>query len=147
VNRPSRAFLGLTLALVVAVAPLAADASAAEEGAIVYTHESEAQFQQQLAAKKVKSVIINKRVRSLRVTLTDGTHVLAGYPAHQEPQTAARLRANGVNVTVLSKAAAKGEAKPKPVSHKRRYIAGAVLVALIVIAGAVLLIRRRRQRY
>lgn len=146
-NRPSRAFLGLTLALVVAVAPLAAVASAAEEGAIVYTHESEAQFQQQLAAKKVKSVIINKRVRSLRVTLTDGTHVLAGYPAHQEPQTAARLRANGVNVTVLSKAAAKDEAKPKPVHHKRRYIAGAVLVVLIVIAGAVLLIRRRRQRY
>jgi ATP-dependent Zn protease len=146
VSRPSRALKSLTLALLVAVAPLATVASAAEEGAIVYAPESEAQFQRQLAAKKVKSVIINKRLRSLRVTLADGTHVLAHYPRHQEPQTAARLRANGVNVTVLSKAAAGNEAKSKP-NHKRRYIVGGAVIALIVVAGLVLLIRRRRQRY
>jgi ATP-dependent Zn protease len=146
-NRPSSALMSLTLALAVALAPLAAVASAAEEGAIVYTHESEAQFQQQLAAKKVKSVIVNKRLRTLRVTLTDGTHVLAHYPKHQEPQTVEKLKASGATVSVLSKARAEQEAKAKPVHHKLRYIAGGVVIALIVIVGIVLLIRRRRQRY
>ncbi|MCW3030512.1 MAG: hypothetical protein JWM66_645 [Solirubrobacterales bacterium] len=146
-NRPIAAFTSLALALCLASAPLAAVASAAEEGTIVYTHESEAQFQAQLAAKKVKSVIVNKRLRTLRVTLVDGTHVLASYPKHQEPQTVQRLKADGVAVSVLAKASAEKQAKAKkPVHHKIRYIVGGAVIAVIVIVGVVLLINRRRQR-
>lgn len=144
-NRPTRAFTGLALALFLALTPLVAVASAAE-GTIVYKHESEAEFSQQIAAKKIKSAIINKRLRSVRVTLTDGTHVLARYPAHQEPQTIARLEAAGIPVSVLGKATAEKEAKAKkPVHHKLRYIVGGIVIALIVIVGGVLLINRRRQ--
>lgn len=146
-NRPLRAFTSLLLALCVALAPLAAVASAAEEPTIVYTHISEADFAKDLAAKKVKSVEVNKRLRTLRVTLTDGTHVLARYPKQHEPQTVARLKHDGVTVTVLSKTTAETQAKEKkPVHHKIRYIVGGVVIAVIVIVGAVLLINRRRQR-
>jgi hypothetical protein len=145
-NRPSRAFTSLAVALCVALAPLAAVAVAAEEPTVVYTHESEAQFQQQLAAKKVKSVVVNRQLRSLRVTLVDGTHVLARYPKHEEPQTVARLQARGIPVSVLAKKVAEKEQKKKKHHHKIRYIAGAALIAVIVIVGLVLLVNRRRQR-
>jgi hypothetical protein len=145
-NRPTRVFTSLALALCLALTPLVAVASAAE-GTIVYRHESEAEFRRQIAAKKIKSAVINKRLRSVRVTLTDGTHVLARYPAHQEPQTIARLEAAGIPVSVLGKATAEKEAKAKkPVHHKLRYIVGGVVIALIVIVGGVLLINRRRQQ-
>jgi hypothetical protein len=121
-------------------------AVAAEESAIVYTHESEADFAKQLAGKEVKSVIINKRLRSMRVTLADGRHVLATYPKKQEPQTEARLRSRGVTVTVLSKHDAEKEAGPKKAHHKIRYIVGGAVILVIVIAGAVLLLNRRRRR-
>lgn len=121
-------------------------AAAAEEGAIVYTHESEADFAKQLAAKEVKAVTINKRLRTMRVTLADGRHVLARYPQKQEPQTEARLRARDVTVTVLSKHEAEKEAGPKKAHHKIRYIVGGVVIVVIAIAGAVLLVNRRRRR-
>jgi hypothetical protein len=121
-------------------------AVAAEESAIVYTHESEADFAKQLAGKEVKSVIINKRLRTMRVTLADGRHVLAKYPKKQEPQTESRLRARGVTVTVLSKHDAEKEAGPKKAHHKIRYIVGGAVILVLVIAGAVLLVNRRRRQ-
>ncbi|HEV2974784.1 MAG TPA: hypothetical protein VGX69_07260 [Solirubrobacteraceae bacterium] len=145
-KRPITAFTSLALALCLALSPLAAIAGAAE-GAIVYKHEGEAEFAQQIASKKIASAVINKRLRTVRVTLTDGTHVLARYPAHQEPQTLERLKAAGIPVSVLGKATAEKEAKAKkPVHHKLRYIAGGVVIAVIVIVGIVLLINRRRQQ-
>jgi ATP-dependent Zn protease len=138
--------LALILAASLALSGLAGVALAAE-GTVVYTHESEAEFAKQLAAKQVKSVEINKRLRTMRVTLADGRHVLARYPKKQEPQTAARLKAHGVAVTVLAKSAAEKEAKAKkPAHHKIRYIVGGVLVLVIVIVVAVLVVNRRRQR-
>ena len=146
-SRPLGAFTGLLLALCLALAPLAAVASAAAEPTIVYTHISEADFAKDLAAKKVKSVEVNKRLRTLRVTLTDGTHVLARYPKQHEPQTVAKLKHEGVTVTILSKSSAEKQAtEKKPTHHKIRYIVAGVLIAAIVIVGAVLLINRRRQR-
>ena len=65
----------------------------------------------------------------MRVTLADGSHVLARYPKKQEPQTVTRLEAHGVAVTVLSKHDAEKEAgAKKPSHHKIRYIVGGVLV-------------------
>lgn len=147
-NRPIRAFTSLSLALFVALSPLAGVASAAEQTTIVYKPISEAEFQKDLAAKKVKSVVVNKRLRSLRVTLSDGTYVLAHYPKHDEPATVTRLKADGVAVTVLGKSSAEKEEKEtkKPVKHKIRYIVGGVLIVVIVVVGGVLLFNRRRQR-
>jgi ATP-dependent Zn protease len=115
-------------------------------GASARKYESEADFAKQLAGKEVKSVVINKRLRSMRVTLADGSQVLARYPKKQEPQTASRLQARGVAVTVLSRQEAEKEAGSKKSHHKIRYIVGGVVILLIVIVGAVLIFNRRRRR-
>jgi hypothetical protein len=129
------------------LAPLAAGAGAAE-GTVTYKHESEAEFRQQLAARKIQRAIVNKRLRTLRLTLTDGTHVLAAYPKHEEPATVTRLKGAGVTVTILSKSAASKEAKEAKHGHHIRYIIGGIVVVVIVIVAVVLLVnRRRRQSY
>ena len=139
--------LALVLAACLALSGLPGGVALAAEGTIVYRHESEAAFAKQLAAKRVKSVEINKRLRSMRVTLADGSHVLARYPKRQEPQTLTRLEAHGVAVTVLSKHDAEKEAgAKKPSHHKIRYIVGGVLVLVIVLAATVLAVNRRRRR-
>jgi ATP-dependent Zn protease len=107
---------------------------------IHYTHESYEAFQRQLAAGKIRAVTFNKKPHSMRITLKDGSHVLAIYPSHDEPQLAAALSAKGVTVTVL-----KPKVKAKPaVHHTLRYIAGGILVVVILAILAVLLIGRRR---
>jgi hypothetical protein len=149
VKRLPGALTSLTLVLCLAFGLLAPGALAAEgEGAIDYTHESEAAFEKQLGAHQIQSAIINKRLRSARVTLKDGTHVLARYPKHQEPQTIARLKASGATVTILAKKEAEKEAgKSKGGKHhKIRYIVGAVVIVVILIVGGVLLVNRRRGR-
>jgi ATP-dependent Zn protease len=145
-NRPIRAFTSLLLALCLALMPLAGVASAAEEPTIDYKPISEAEFAKDLAGKKVRSVEVNKRLRTLRVTLTDGSYVLAHYPPHEEPATVARLKANGVTVTILGKSSAEKEAKAKPAHHKIRYIVGGVVILVIIVVGVVLLVNRRRQQ-
>jgi ATP-dependent Zn protease len=146
-NRPIRALTSLSLVVCIAFSSLAGVALAAEEPTIVYAPIGESDFHKELASKKVKSVIVNKRLRTLRVTLTDGTHVLARYPKHEEPQTVAKLKREGIAVSVLGKSDAEKEAKAKkPTHHKIRYIVGGVLIVVIVVVGVVLLINRRRQR-
>ena len=98
----TRAGLLLLLAFGVALGGLIGGPALAAEGAIDYVHESEADFAKQLAAKEVKAVTINKRLRTMRVTLADGRHVLATYPKKQEPQTAARLKARGALVAATA---------------------------------------------
>jgi ribosomal protein S11 len=143
-SRPALALL-LALSIALGALPLGA-ALAAESGAVVYVKESEADFAKQLAAKEVREVTINKRLRTMRVTLANGKHFLARYPKKSVPQTIARLQKAGVGVTVLSKSEAEKEAKPKSSHHKIRYIVGAVVIAVIVIVAAVLIINRRRRR-
>jgi hypothetical protein len=130
-----------------AAGPLAGVAAAAEETKIVYTPESEATFARKLDAKRVESVIVNKRLRSLRVTLKDGSHVLVKYPKHQEPATVAKIQAKGVAVTVLSTKEAEKEAgKGKKHHHKIRYIVGGALIVVILLVIGVLLFNRSRRR-
>jgi hypothetical protein len=111
---------------------------------IVYQDESYAEFQQQLASGQIQAVTINKRLGSLRVTLKDGRYVLAKYGHKGEPGAAAALAAKHVPVTVLTPTQAKSEVPKKAVHHKLRYIAGGILIVLIIVAGAVLYIRSRR---
>jgi hypothetical protein len=144
-NRLPRALAGLALVVCLALGLLTPGALAAE-AKIDYTHESEAAFEQQLAAKQIRSAIVNKRLRTVRVTLKDGAHVLGRYPKHQAPQTIARLQAQGATVTVLAKKQAEQEAGKKPKHHKIRYIVGGVLIVVILVVGAVLLVNRSRRR-
>ena len=136
------------LGLAVCLTPMMlAGAARAAEAPIAYQSESEAAFEQQLAGGQIQAVTINKRLRSLRITLKDGRHVLARYPPKQEPRALAQIKGKGVPVTVLGKTQAEAELKNKPVHHKIRYIVGGVLLAVIIVVGTVLLInRRRRQR-
>ncbi len=125
---------------------LAAAPAVAAEPTVHYTDESMQAYEQQLASGQIQSATFNKRIRSLRLTLKNGQHVRVIYPPKDEPKLDAALRAKGVPVTVLSPAEAKTEAAKGPVHHKIRYIAGGVLIAVVVIVGAVLLIDRRRKR-
>lgn len=110
-----------------------------------YQKESEAEFQQQLSSGQIREATINKRIRTVRITLTDGSRKLARYPPKQEPRVRSELKAKGVTVTVLTVAQAKAEVAKAPRHHKLRYIAAAVLGAVIIIVGGVLLYNRRRR--
>lgn len=136
----------MLLALAAAlIAPAAASAATSSEENIKYGHESLAEYEQQLESGQVTALVINKRIRRLHITLKNGQHMLATYPPKKEPEQVAKATAKHVPVSVLSPAAAKAEAAKAPVHHKLRYIAGGILIAVIVIVGAVLLIDRRRK--
>jgi hypothetical protein len=121
----------------------AAPSLAAE--AVHYQKESIQEYEKQLAAAQIAEATFNKRVRNVHLTLKDGRHVLVKYGKGEEPKLAAQLREKGVPVTILAPAAAAKEAK-KPVKHKLRYIAGGILVLVVIVVGAVLLIDRKRKR-
>ncbi len=141
--RSGRTYVGAILACGCLVA--LAMAPGADGATIVYEPESQTVMLSQLQKGEVQSVVVNKRLRSLRVTLKDGRHVLVKYPAHHEPETVAALKARGVTVAILTPTQAKAEAKKKPVHHKLRYIAGGILIVVIIVVAAVLLIDRRRK--
>ncbi|MCW2969935.1 MAG: hypothetical protein JWO23_1062 [Solirubrobacterales bacterium] len=145
-HRPPAPRRIVTLALsAILTFALLVPAAGAAEATIAYTHEGVKAFEQQLASGQIRSATFNKRVRSLRVTLKDGRHVLYRYPPKGEPALASQLQAKGVPVTTLKPAEAAKEASKAPVHHKLRYIAGGILIAVIVIVGAVLLFDRRRK--
>ncbi len=122
-------------------------AAAAQAAATIhYTHETMQAYEQQLASGQVVSATFNKRVRNLHLTLRDGSHVLVHYPPKDEPALANALAAKHVAVTVLTPTEAKAEASKAPVHHKLRYIVGGIVIAVVVIVGAVLLFDRRRKR-
>jgi len=132
-------------ALLVLLALFAASTTArAAESTPTYTKESISQYESQLKAGEVQSVIVNKRERSLRVTLKDGTHVFAKYGKKEGPKYYAAITAKRIPLTFLSPAAAKKEQEHASKHHKLRYIAGGVLIVVIVIAVVILLVRRRR---
>ncbi len=145
-NRLMRALRGTSAALCVALAMLAAPAGAgAEEVVVHYVKESLPQFEEQLHKGQVSAVTFNKRVRSMRVTLKNGQHVLVVYPPKESAAYIAKVEGAHAHVTILAATQAKQEAK-KPVHHKLRYIAGGVLLVVIIIVGVVLLVNRKRER-
>jgi hypothetical protein len=136
-----RPLLALAAPLLLAVAlPWAANAATP-----TYQNEAQHEFESQLAHHEIASAVFNRQIRSLRLTLKDGRHFRYRYPRKTEPTLAAEMRAKGVPVTVLTAAEAKKELPKKHVHHKIRYIAGGILIAVIVIVGAVLLVNRRRK--
>jgi 4-amino-4-deoxy-L-arabinose transferase-like glycosyltransferase len=135
-NRTLRGAVG-TLVCLLALAPLTPIVEAAT--VIHYQHESMQVFQVQLAHGEIRAATFNKKPHSLHLLLSDGRHVLAIYPPHNEPQLAAALEAKGVPVSIE-----KHKAKAAPVHHTLRYIAGGILVIVILAILAVLLVGRRR---
>ncbi len=133
--------IALAIALLGCVS-LLATAIAGAAATPVYQKETLAEYEKQLSGGQIQSVTVNKRVRSLRVTLKDGRYVLAKYKAKGEPAVVAALQAKGVPVTVLSSSEA---AKEKPAKHKLRYIVGGVVIVVLLIVGAVLFIDRKRK--
>jgi hypothetical protein len=133
----------LTLAAL-AVALLALAASSAL-GAVGYQIEHFSVFEAQLKAGQIHEATINKRLRTVRVVLNDGRHVLAQYAPHEEPKVKAELMARHVPVSVLSPSQAKKEHLKRGVHHKIRYIVGGVVIAIVVIVGGVILYNRRKR--
>jgi hypothetical protein len=130
------------LALLLLAAPIAAGA----QETVHYTKESTQEFERQLSGGEIVAARFNRKVRSIRLTLKDGRHLLVRYPKHEFPTTEAKLKAKHVSVTVLSTAAANQELREKPKHHKLRYIVGAAVLVVLMIVGAVLFLNRRRQR-
>ena len=142
----SIAKLVLALAILSGAALISPVVAAAAEGTpISYEKESLAEYEQQLAGAQIQSVTINKRLRSLRITLKDGRHVLAKYNKKELTTVEAALSAKHVPVIVLTPSAALAEVKAKPVHHKLRYIVGGALIVVIAIVGGVLFFYRRRR--
>jgi hypothetical protein len=145
-NRSSRGLWSILAALCGTVALLAPVASAGAAEGIHYTSESLAAFEQQMNAGQIQTAVFNRKVRSIRLTLKSGEHVLVHYTKGHAPALEATLREKHVAVSRLSEAIANKELKAIPVHHKLRYIAGGIVLAVIIVVGAVLLINRRRQR-
>jgi hypothetical protein len=117
----------------------------AAEG-VTYTKQTKQEYESQLANAEIQSAEFNKRARNLHLTLKDGRHVFVHYGKGEEPKLLGELKAKGISVTILTPTQAKAEIAKKPVHHKLRYIAGGILIAVIVIVGIVLLVDRRRKR-
>jgi ATP-dependent Zn protease len=136
----------VSLALCLALISLTATVSVAGASTTGSKHISKPEFAKDLAAGQVERALVNRKLRVLSVTLKDGSHVRVHYPKSQEAQTVARLQRAGVEVKVLSSAEAEKEANKKKPSHKLRYIVGAVVIVVIVLAIGALFYSRRRRR-
>ena len=131
----------LSLALVL----LALSATGATAASVGYAQETYAAYEAQLNTGQIREATINKRLRSIRILLTNGRLVKAQYQPHEEPKVLKELKAHKVKVTVLTVEQAKKEQGKRPVKHKLRYIAGGIVVAVIVIVGGVVFYNRRRR--
>ena|ERR1017187_10467791 len=145
-NRSIRGLWSTLAALCLTLALLTAAASAGAAEAVHYTKESLAAFERQMNTGQIQAAVFNRKVGSIRLPLKNGEHALVHYPKHDAPPLEAKLKAKHVAVTQLSEAAANKELKEAPKHHKIRYIAGGIVLAVIVVVGAVLLVNRRRQR-
>lgn len=132
-RRSPRLAAWLALALLATVVPPAVAATSS----VHFQSESYSDFQKQLAHGEIHAATFNKKAHSIHLVLNDGRHMKASYPSHDEPRIAAAIRAKGVSVKVV-------EHKPPAVHHTLRYIAGGILVIVILAILAVLLIGRRR---
>ncbi|HEY0517316.1 MAG TPA: hypothetical protein VGD00_09365 [Solirubrobacteraceae bacterium] len=139
---------GLALAALAALmltlsAPLAGALAAT---AAQFTKESKQAYERQLSKGEIKQGTFNKKLRNLHIETRSGQLFLYHYGKKESKKLAAELEKKHARVTFLTPSQASKEAKAKPAKHKLRYIAGGILVAVVVIVGIVLLVNRRRAR-
>lgn len=135
------ALLGLACAVLLAHAPSAG----ATVTPIHYVKETLGEYEKQLGEGQIQSIVINKRIRSLRIALKDGRYFHAKYKPKEGKKVEAALTAKSVSYSVLAPSAAIAEVDAKPVHHKLRYVVGGILIAVIAIIGVVLVVYRRRR--
>ena len=141
----ARAFALAAIAVLCALLATPALAGAEGTSAPKYVDESRQAYEQQLHKGEIASATFNRKIRSLRLTLKNGQYVLYHYPKAGAPPLESALRAKGVPVKILTSA----EAKKEVHKHHRirlRYIAGGILILVIVVVGIVLLVNFRRRR-
>jgi ATP-dependent Zn protease len=116
---------------------LLATGPAAAATDIHFQHESYQEFLKQVEHREVHAVVLHAKQHVVHVTLADGRHLTAVYPASEQARIVEEARAKGASAIVAV-------VKVKPVHHKLRYIAGGVLIVVILVVLVVLLIGRRR---
>ncbi len=134
----------LLAALLTLLAVFAGSVAARAETTPTYTKEDLSQYEAQLKGGQIQSVIVNKRLRSLRITLKDGSHVYVKYAKKTGPTYYKQITAKGIPLSFLSADAAKKEQEKGSKHHKIRYIVGGALILILVIVAVILLMRRRR---
>jgi hypothetical protein len=138
----SAACTGSLLAACAALALFIAGATAgpAMAAAIHFEHESYQQFQSQLGRGEVHAVVLHAKQHIAHISLADGRHMTAVYPANEQARIIDEAHAKGTAAVV-----AVSTHKAAAVHHKLRYIAGGVLIVVILVVLVVLLIGRRRE--
>ena len=136
----------LLLAAVAAASISLAFAAAGFAATPTYPKETQQEYESQLSKAEIESATFNKRIRSLHIKTKNGELFVYHYPKGTWQQLAATLRAHHITVTILTPTEAEKEAKAKPVHHKIRYIAGGILIVIVIVVVGVLLWNRRRVR-
>jgi hypothetical protein len=128
------ALLAICVALALPAEGLAAAATP------TYTKESRQAYESQLQKGEIAEATFNKFVRSLRLTLKNGDHVIYSYPSKGAPKLEAELKARSIPVTALRGHKHKHK---KAAKHTRRYVAIGIVVVLLLAGVAFLMFRRR----
>jgi hypothetical protein len=131
---------------VVFLVALALPVTGLAAAAPTYTKETKQAYEKQLDSGVIAEGTFNKKLRNLHIKTKNGELFLYHYEKKGEPALAQQLAAHHIRVTVLKSSEAAKEAEKKPAKHKLRYIAGGVLILVILIVGVVLLVNRRRGR-
>jgi ATP-dependent Zn protease len=94
-------------------------------------------FEGQLNGHQVTAVTVHTKTHTFHISLKDGRRISIAFPASQQQRLEGDIRAQGIAVQVA-------KVQPPP-SHKLRYIVGAIVIVLIVLAIVGLLYMRRRR--
>jgi hypothetical protein len=123
-----------------AVLALAANAPFAIAAPSTQT-ESYAALLHQIESGQVVVAHVNERTNDIRVTLKDGSEEFVSYPRSQHKHLIDALLRHGVRPIYTTHAKAK-----KPVHHVLRYVAGGIVIVLLLIgAGVWVYTRSQRQ--
>jgi hypothetical protein len=107
---------------------------------IHFQRESLPALKRQLNADRIHAATFHPKSHVIHASLNDGQRMTVSYPASEQSAIEAQLRSRGVPVEVALPSAHKAKA----VHHKLRYIAGGVLIVVILVVLAVLLLGRNR---
>jgi hypothetical protein len=134
----------INFALWVVCLALAAIALAVPAGAATVHFQTEtlSAYEGQLHHHEVHALTFHSGSETghLHISLDNGSHMTVAYPAAQQAKLVTQAREAGARVKIATVKPAKATA----VKHKLRYIAGGILILVILIVLGVLLIGRRR---
>jgi hypothetical protein len=140
----SRSSRRLNAALAAVCVTLAAAFVAAPAGAatIHFQKESLQAYEGELHKGEVHAVTFHPGATTghLHVSLNNGGHMTVSYAASQQGKLVTQAQAVGARVKIATLKTKKAAA----VHHKLRYIAGGILIGVILVVLLVLLIGRRR---